>query len=179
MKKDERDKTQLFNPNINFNLYLFIELNKTNYKFIFDNIKLYDNKEEYFINRNYTFLKRISEFDIIILYDCKEENYSDYNQFLNYLTELNDNKTVNYYDLYFEYDGFTLDHQNNEKPVLTTEETGMIFRRKYKLNINESIEILHQWRGLFYTERIVSFKKKLILFVDILKKIIFIIIIKD
>ena len=152
-EKRERSEMELFNPYINFSLYLKIELNKTIYNFNPNNIKLYDNKAELNISQNSVFLKRISDFQVIIFYECIEENCSDYSQFLNNLKRMNNNQTVDNCYLYLEYYGFTLNHQNSTKPVLKTEDNGMIFERRYKLNIKRTSEILNQWRGLLYTER--------------------------
>ena len=50
-----------------------------------DNLKLYDNVNSKFINRTEIFNRRITDFDIIILYDCIEENCTDYYEFLDEL----------------------------------------------------------------------------------------------
>ena len=158
-KKEERNEDELFNPYINFKLNLLIELNKTKYNLDLDEFELYDNKEEKNINKNTYFRKRISEFDIIVFYDCKEKNCSDYYRFMESLKERNNNETVTDYILEFIYDGFQLEHQNEDKPILKTEDNDLIFSRKYSLNLNYTSNIKHQWRNILYTEKKGFFQK--------------------
>ena len=175
-KKEERNKNELFNPYINFKLNLVIELNKTKYIVNLDEFVLYDNKEQKFINKNTYFRKRISEFDIIVFYDCEEKNCSDYYRFIESLKEMNNNITPSNYILEFIYEGFQLEHQNEDKPILKTEDNDIIFARNYSLNLNYTIKINNQWRNILYTEKKGFFKKILMIVVDILKISIFIFI---
>ena len=175
-KKEERNKNELFNPYINFKLNLVIELNKTKYIVNLDEFVLYDNKEQKFINKNTYFRKRISEFDIIVFYDCEEKNCSDYYRFIESLKEMNNNITPSNYILEFIYEGFQLEHQNEDKPILKTEDNDIIFARNYSLNLNYTIKINNQWRNILYTEKKVFFKKIPIIVEDILKISIFIFI---
>ena len=175
-KKEERNKNELFNPYINFKLNLLIELNKTKYILDLDEFVLYDNKKSKFNNKDTFFRKRISEFEILLFYDCEEKNCSDYYRFMESLKEMNNNITPSNYILEFIYEGFQLEHQNEDKPILKTEDNDIIFARNYSLNLNYTIKINNQWRNILYTEKKVFFKKIPIIVADILKISIFIFI---
>ena len=92
------------------------------------------------------------------------------------LKEMNNNITPSNYILEFIYEGFQLEHQNEDKPILKTEDNDLIFSRKYSLNLNYTSNIKHQWRNILYTEKKVFFKKIPIIVADILKITIFIFI---
>ena len=157
-KKKELDENEFLNPYINFKLNLFIELNKELYD-LMDIFVLYDNKESKIIQKNTFFKKRISEFDILILYECDEKNCSDYYELLERLKIINDNKNLSDSILKFTHDSFQLQHQNEDKPILKTEDNNMAITRTYYLNINETSKIKHQWRNILYTEKKGFFQK--------------------
>ena len=118
-----------------------------------DNFKLYDNNNSKFINRREIFNRRITDFDIFVLYDCMKENCTDYYEYLDHLKIFNNNKTVRDYYLAFEYDGFSLEHQNKEKPIIKTKVDEQSLYRYYKLNLNSSTEIRFHWKNIIYTEK--------------------------
>ena len=134
------------------------------------------NKKSKFNNKDTFFRKRISEFEILLFYDCDEKNCSDYYRFMESLKEMNNNITPSNYILEFIYEGFQLEHQNEDKPILKTEDNDLIFSRNYSLNLNYTSNIKHQWRNILYTEKKGFFKKILMIVVDILKISIFIFI---
>ena len=57
------------------------------------------------------------------------------------------------YDLYFQYDGFTLIHQNKDKPILKKEDGQENFDTVYEINSNRTTKINNQWRNILYTEK--------------------------
>ena len=117
--------------------------------------KLYDNKVGQFIERNKHFNKKITEFNIYVLYECDDFTCNDYENFLNFTEEIN----VTYYYLRFQHDGFYLDHQNKEKPIIKTKDNGKVFGTYYKLNKNKTINIVNNWRNIIYTEKKGFFQK--------------------
>ena len=142
----------LFDPYINF---------KLNYVFVIDgkergidneNFLLYDNKKEKAFSRNSYFNSRISDFDISVVYECKESNCSDYYDLLEKLKKENGEKEMKY-NLYFQYDGFTLLHQNADKPILKKENGQENFDELYEINSNRTSNINNQWRNILYTEK--------------------------
>ena len=76
-------------------------------------VKLLDATTGKFINRNEIFQRQITEFNIVIFYECENSNYSDYYNYLKTFNKTNDTSFI----LYFEYEGFKLDHQNRNKPI--------------------------------------------------------------
>ena len=65
----------------------------------------------------------------------------------------NNNKTVRDYYLAFQYDGFSLQHQNKDKPINKTKVDEKPLYRYYKLNLNSSTEIRFNWKNIIYTEK--------------------------
>jgi hypothetical protein len=58
-----------------------------------------------------------------------------------------------------QYDGFTLDHQNENKPIIKTEDNGRFFFRRYNLNFNKTTDIRNKWENILYTEKKGYFQK--------------------
>ena len=55
---------------------------------------------------------------------------------------------------YFEYEGFTLDHQNKDSPIIRKENNSdIIFSRYFKLDLNATMEISNKWRNIIYTQK--------------------------
>ena len=159
-EEEERNKNEFYNPTINFTLDIQIflkgEFNHLDYEKFGTNLKIYDNKKEKFIERSSLFSKKINDFDILILYECDNLNCSDYfEQKKNLIEKFN---TSSYY-LYFTYDGFTLDHQNENKPIIKTEDDGSFFSRQYNLNFNKTTDIINKWENILYTEKKGYFQK--------------------
>ena len=152
LKSDEdiklREKDNLYNPNINFKLDLraFYENEE---QILPRKFMIYDNKVEKFVKRNEKFNKRITDFDVYILYECDNLNCSDYYDFAKLVDEIN----INYYYLRFQHDGFLLAHQNPEKPIIKTEDNGKFFFTYYRLNINKTTNIMNYWKNIIYTEK--------------------------
>ena len=142
-KKMERNKNELFNPYLNFNIILY-SLKNSKKENISERFRFYNQKDDKMISRNIPFRKRISDFDIVLLYDCENTNCSDYFDFIN---KTYDRDTQLF--LYLEYEGFTLDHQNRKKPILKEG----IFYKEYQLNFNKSIYIRNQWKNIIYNEK--------------------------
>ena len=151
-EKEKRNEDELFNPYVNFKMELGVELFNEVSILENENLKLYDNKNSKFINRKEIINRRITDFDIVVLYDCIEENCTDYYEFLDNLTIFN-NKTVRDYYLAFEYDSFSLEHQNKEKPIIKTKVDEKALYRYYKLNLNSTTEIRFHWKNIIYTEK--------------------------
>ena len=63
---------------------------------------------------------------------------------------LDDNYTnTNDFYLYLEYQGFTLEHQDDSEPIKKND----IFGRVYQINLNSSLIIANNWRTIMYTEK--------------------------
>ena len=158
LKTDEeinlRNTDELYNPNINFKLDLRAFFQDKE-RYLPKKFKLYDNKVGQFIERNKHFNKKITEFNIYVLYECDDFTCNDYENFLNFTEEIN----VTYYYLRFQHDGFYLDHQNKEKPIIKTKDNGKVFGTYYKLNKNKTINIVNNWRNIIYTEKRIFSKR--------------------
>ena len=146
-EKEERKKIKLFNPKINFKLDLSLDKKGTELN---NKVKLLDATTGKFINRNEIFQRQITEFNIVIFYECENSNYSDYYNYLKTFNKTNDTSFI----LYFEYEGFKLDHQNRNKPIKKKENgIDITFYRYYKLDLNATMEIDNIWRSIIYTEK--------------------------
>ena len=123
-EKQERDRNSLYNPNIKFNLEISAK-NKTN---LSDKMKFYDPKNNHFFNtdKKASFSSKITDFDIYIVYDCETSNCVDYYDYINTL-----NASEQTYYLYTFYQGFKLDHQNPDKPIINKENGKDIFFLSY------------------------------------------------
>ena len=107
--KKEQDKMNediLFNPDINFKINLAID-NRGKIQEINDEpFFLIDNNNfnlHIIFSRNSLFNRRISEFDISVIYECKEDNCSEYYTFLENIKDEYGLKELKYY-LNIEYD---------------------------------------------------------------------------
>ena len=146
-EKEERKKNKLFNPKINFKLDLRLDKKGTELN---NKVKLLDAKTGKVIHRNEIFQRQITEFNIVIFYECENSNYSDYYNYLKTFNKTNDTSFI----LYFEYEGFKLDHQNRNKPIKKKENgIDITFYRYYKLDLNATMEIDNIWRSIIYTEK--------------------------
>ena len=82
---------------------------------------------------------------MVILYECKNSNCSDY---YDYISSLNIEQMNDFY-LTFNYDGFSLDHQSPKQPILRDD----TFSIKYQLNFNSTMDIKNIWRNIIYNEQ--------------------------
>ena len=143
----ERKKNILYNPNINFTIDLSMKRDES---FLSNKFKLFDLKLNKYIDRNKTFNRQIDDFDIFIIYELNNSNFSEYDEFLKNFNE--DNDTSFYLNL--KYSGFRLDHQNKNQPIIRNEQgKDIIFTRYYKLDLNLSKEIINEWSNIIYTEK--------------------------
>ena len=106
---------------------------------------IYDNNASEFIDIKNKFNKQINKFDVVILYECKNSNCSDY---YDYISSLNIEQMNDFY-LTFNYDGFSLDHQSPKQPILRDD----TFSIKYQLNFNSTMDIKNIWRNIIYNEQ--------------------------
>jgi len=147
-EKQERDRSSLYNPNTKFEL-LLLGRNKTK---LTDKMKFYDPKNNHLFNNTYnsaSFDTKISEFDIYIVYDCETSNCSDYFDYINNLNE----SEQNYY-LYTFYQGFKLDHQNPNEPILKEENgTEISFYTINGLIHNITNSLRYYWQIILYNEK--------------------------
>ena len=146
-QKKEKMKSELFNPTNRFRIDL-THYNDTNLN---DKFKLYDKKEDNFINKSCIFERNLSEFEIHVVYECEVFNCSDY---LDYI-----NNSEPYYYLETIYEGFRLEHQNKDEPI----------QKKYKgkdgktneyyfgyydrLQYNYTYSLIYNWRTILYKEK--------------------------
>ena len=146
-EKQERDRNSLYNPNIKFELEIFVK-NKTN---LSDKMKFYDHKNNHFFNtgKKASFSSNITDFDIYIVYDCETSNCYDYYDYINTL-----NVSEQYYYLLTDYQGFKLDHQNPEKPIINEENgTDIFFYTINGLKHNYSNVLIFYWQIILYNEK--------------------------
>ena len=159
-EEEERNKNDFYNPTINFTLDIEVFFKGKYYNLDYEkfstNLKIYYNKTEKFIERRSWFSTKINDFHIYILYECDNLNCSDYFEQKKNLKEEFD---ISSYYLYFAYDGFTLDHQNENKPIIKTEDNGRFFFRRYNLNFNKTTDIRNKWENILYTEKKGYFQK--------------------
>ena len=160
-EEEERNKNDFYNPTINFTLDIQIflkgEFNHLDYEKFGTNLKIYDIRNRTFLERRSIFSKKINDFDIFILYECDNLNCSDYYEQLKNLTE---KFGISSYYLYLLHDGFTLDHQNENKPIIKTKNNKPIaFFRRYDLNFSKATTINNKWKNILYTEKKGYFQK--------------------
>jgi len=74
-------------------------------------------------------------------YKCQDQDCGDYYQNL-------DRYETNF-TFSLLYDGFTLDHQNNDKPI----QKGGTFSMEYKINLNQVTTIDNVWKQIIYKEK--------------------------
>jgi len=141
---EERNNDPIFNPNIDFNITLSYYVNKTDYD-ISNDFKIYNlNKPGELIDLNSKFNDKINDFNYLIVYEC--DNFSC-NNYFDYIETFEKSKIKEFY-LNFEYQGFTLDHQDDHEPI----KKNSTFGRDYQLNLNSSRFITNNWRTIKYTE---------------------------
>jgi hypothetical protein len=91
LKTDEeiqlRNTDELYNQNINFKLDLRVFVQGKEL-YLDEKFKLYDNNAGQFIERNKHFNKKITEFEIYVLYECDNFTCSEYDDFLKYVEEI-------------------------------------------------------------------------------------------
>lgn len=95
------------------------------------------------VPRDSIFTKRITQFEINVVYECKNLNCSDYFDYIN----KHSNGTNFFLRIY--YTGFNLKHQNEDKPV----SKGGTFRQAYLLNLNKTIFLINNWKTIIYKEK--------------------------
>ena len=146
-EKEERRKSQLFNPEKKFHLDL-IHYNDTSLN---NKFKLYDPKKKDFVNRREIFQSKISNFNIYIVYECETLNCSDYFEYIK-------KQDTEYYYLETTYEGFKLDHQNPDDAIQKKcknkdkiEDCEFVHLRglKYSLNYVQ----INSWRVIIYKEK--------------------------
>ena len=72
-----------------------------------------------------------------------------YNNFTKYITEQNSS-----IEFELKYDGFKLDHQNENKPIIKkSADENYTFTQKYTLNYNITTFIDNYWRNILYSEK--------------------------
>ena len=119
-----RNENINYNPNIAFKL----DIRDIDDKLLDDKIKLYNLRNNSFLNRNTTFKERISGLYFYIVYECENINCS--NEYTN--------RSGSFF-LDLEYDGFYLDHQNKYKPIIKREDnSSLIFSQHYSFDYNLS-----------------------------------------
>ena len=79
--------------------------------------------------------------ELFLAYKCEDKDCEDYYQNLD---RLETNFTFS-----LLYDGFTLDHQNNDKPI----QKGGTFSMEYKINLNTVTSIDNVWKQIIYKEK--------------------------
>ena len=160
-EKKERNKNDFYNPTINFTLDIEVFFKGKYYNLDYEkfgtNLKIYDIRNRTFLERRSIFSKKINDFHIWILYECDNLNCSDYYE---QLKNLREKFGISSYYLYLLHDGFTLDHQNENKPIIKTKNNKQIvFFRRYDLNFSKTIAINNKWKNFLYTEKKGYFQK--------------------
>ena len=62
-------------------------------------------------------------------------------------------KKYNYY-LNLRYEGFLLDHQSNNEPIIRQNDEGnIIFKNHYGFNVNTTTTVIFNWKNIIYTEK--------------------------
>ena len=136
----KRNEDINYNPNITFKL----ELKDWQGNLLDNKFKLYSMHNGTLLNRNTIFKERVSNFNIWILYECEDSNCTSYDEYKNRLN----------FDLDLEYDGFYLDHQNKNKPIIKRDDNNsLIFREHYSFNYSCDTFINIQWRNILYNEK--------------------------
>lgn len=112
---EQRNQKELFNQNRMFSLDLIHMYNDTP---ISDKFTIVDRNHT--IGRGVYFNRKVSDFQLFVVYECDTPNCSDYLDFAK-------NSTEEYYRLYFIQEGFILSHQNKNKPIQRIENKDPIF----------------------------------------------------
>ena len=146
-QKEERDNDKLYNPNIFFNITLshYDGINKKETD-ISTGFLLFDWKTKQIVDLNYKFEHNISSFDYLVIFECNDNNCSNYYDHINRFPE--ENISSMYY-LNIDYQGFTLNHQDGDEPI----KKDVIFTRYYRIKLNSTISIVNYWRNILYSEK--------------------------
>ena len=138
---EERKENILFNPNISLKLDISFDLGSE-----YEKLKLYEPKTGSFIDINTFFSRKIDGLFIDLLYECHNKTCYDY------YDSIKDYK-YNYY-LNLRYEGFLLDHQSNNEPIIRQNDEGnIIFKNHYGFNVNTTTTVIFNWKNIIYTEK--------------------------
>ena len=141
---EERNKDVIFNPFINFKFDIHGINEEFNKK-----IKLSGLKNYIYVGRNNIFRTQVDYTRFFVGYECENLRCLSYNNFTKYITEQN-----NSIKFELKYDGFKLDHQNENKPIIKKSvEENYTFTQEYKLNYNFTTYIDNYWRNILYSEK--------------------------
>ena len=143
---EERNKNVTFNPFINFKFDIHGINEEFNKK-----IKLSDIKNKIYVGRNTFFRSQVdyNSTGYIVGYECENLKCLSYDNFSKYITEQN-----NSIKFELKYDGFKLDHQNENKPIIKkSAEENYTFTQQYTLNYNVTTYIDNYWRNILYNEK--------------------------
>lgn len=143
-EKEERNKDQLYNPNINFTIDLTLENEGGSLgdKFIF-----FDGNTGHIFDRKYTFNTNISHFKGILAYICDKDDCSDY---FDYIKTLD----AKLFYLNFSYNGFRLEHQNKKSPIIRKDgEKNINFTMDYPISFDSTLTITNNWKAIKYREK--------------------------
>ena len=143
---EERNKNVTFNPFINFKFDIHGINEEFNKK-----IKLNNIGNDIYVGRNTIFRSQVdyNSTRYFIGYECEDLRCLSYNDFTKYITEQN-----NSIKFELKYDGFKLDHQNKNKPIVkNSAEENYTFTREYTLNYNFTTYIHNYWRNILYNEK--------------------------
>ena len=116
-------------------------------KYHLDEFKFYDFHLNKFIDSNTNFNKKIKDFNINLLYECKYLNCSDYDERL----EEFKNDNITRYNILINYDYFYLDHQNSDKPIIKDE--NHYFGKYFYFNTSTSSSLTFNWKNIIYREK--------------------------
>ena len=149
---EERNKNVTFNPFINFKFDIHGINEEFNKK-----IRLISMKNNLFVGRNTIFRTQVdyNSTGFSVGYECENLLCLSYNEFTKYITEQN-----NSIKFELKYDGFKLDHQNEDKPIIKKSlEENYSFTQEYRLNYNYTTYIDNYWRNILYNEKKPFWKK--------------------
>ena len=151
-QKEERNNDTLYNPNIKFivNVSNYNSTNKAEGD-ISNEFLLFDWNKNKTVDFNSEFENNISNFDYLVLFECNDTDCSNYFDYIRKYRE--DNRNIFYLNFY--YQGFTLDHQDGDKPI----KKNTTFERYYQLNWESSIGIINYWTNILYSEKKELFQK--------------------
>ena len=137
---ERRNNDAKYNQNINF--YLNITFNNS---VLDDKFKIFNITTDQDIDRNNPFSCRTNDFSLMLYYKCEEVNCTDYERKLINEDYLNERYTI---DLIYE--GFSLEHQNEDEPI---QRKNWVFTQNYNLYFNNFTKIYNQWENIFYYEK--------------------------
>ena len=143
---EERNKDVTYNPFINFKFDIHGINEEFNKK-----IKLNRIKNNIYVGRNTIFRTQVdyNSTQFVIGYECENLKCLSYNEYTKYIKEGN-----NSIKFELKYDGFKLDHQNENKPIIKKSiAENYTFTQEYKLYYNVTSYIDNYWRNIFYTEK--------------------------